>query len=92
MALAKPRPSRSVVAATMRRLLREGRAGKTICPSDVARAIAPGDFRPLMPLVRQAAGELVAAREIVVLQKGKVVDLDRARGPIRLATAPSSKA
>ncbi len=59
--------------------------GKTICPSDAARALG-GDsgFRPLMGLVRDAARGLVADGRIEVTQRGEPVDLDRARGPIRL--------
>jgi hypothetical protein len=59
--------------------------GKTICPSDAARVVAGDDaFRPLMDDARAAAAELVAEGRIDVTQKGEVVDLDRARGPIRL--------
>jgi len=71
--------------------LRERGAGKSICPSEVARAIASttasGGFRALMPEVRAAARRMVEAREIVVMQRGKVVDAATARGPIRLASA-----
>jgi hypothetical protein len=64
--------------------------GKTICPSEAARALG-GDvgFRALMPLVRDAARELVSAGEIDVTQRGAPVDLDTARGPIRLRRRPS---
>ena len=59
--------------------------GKTICPSDAARALGgDGGFRPLMPLVRAAAADLVATGDIEVTQSGRVVDLATARGPIRL--------
>jgi Protein of unknown function (DUF3253) len=63
--------------------------GKTICPSDAARAVA-GDtaFRPLMDDARAAAGELVAECRIDVTQRGEVVDLAAARGPIRLRLRP----
>jgi hypothetical protein len=39
----------------------EKRAGSTLCPSEVARAISPAEatWRPLMPLVREVAGDLV---------------------------------
>jgi Protein of unknown function (DUF3253) len=57
---------------------------KTICPSDAARAVAGDRFRPLMDDARAAAAELVAAGEIEVTQRGQVVDLAHARGPIRL--------
>lgn len=66
-------------------LLAQRDPGKTICPSDAARALAGDDrFRELMPLVREAAGELVAAGRIEVTQGGERVDIDRAHGPIRL--------
>ena len=63
--------------------------GKTICPSDAARALGGDDgFRPLMPVVRDAARALVAAGRIEVTQRGRPVDLDTARGAIRLQALP----
>jgi len=59
--------------------------GKTICPSEAARAIAGDErFREHMPEVRDAARGMVARGELEVTQGGEVVDIDRARGPIRL--------
>jgi hypothetical protein len=58
--------------------------GKTICPSEAARALAGTSFRPLMDTVRAAAAELVADGEIEVTQRGDVVDISQARGAIRL--------
>lgn len=57
--------------------------GKTICPSEVARALAK-DWRVLMPEIRDAARSLAADGSIVVTQKGKPVDALSAKGPIRL--------
>lgn len=66
-------------------LLAQRDPGKTICPSDAARALGGDDgFRTLMPLVRAAAGDLVASGDIEVTQRGRVVDLGTARGAIRL--------
>jgi hypothetical protein len=59
-------------------------AGRSICPSEVARALAPQDWRPLMPAVRDAAARLAAAGRIAVTQGGRAVDAGAARGPIRL--------
>ena len=70
-------------AAILELLARRG-PGKTICPSDAARAVAGTDFRPLMNTARAAAAELVADGEIEVTQHGEVVDIAQARGPIRL--------
>jgi hypothetical protein len=65
-------------------LLSQRDDGKTICPSDAARALKPDGFRELMPVVRDAARELVADGKVEVTQGGKVVNLDQARGAIRL--------
>lgn len=61
---------------------------KTVCPSEVARALAgERDFRPLMPHVREAAAVLAERGEIAVTQGGAPVDARTARGPIRLGAA-----
>jgi hypothetical protein len=56
----------------------------TICPSDVARDIAPDDWRPLMEPVRQAAGRLVDRGVVEITQQGSVVNLATVKGPIRI--------
>ena len=56
----------------------------TICPSDVARQVAPDDWRPLMEPVRQAAQRLVDRGEVEITQKGEIVDLATVKGPIRI--------
>jgi hypothetical protein len=68
-------------------LLDQRAPGKTICPSDAARRVAPEAWRPLMEQTRAAAGRLVASGKIVVTQQGQVVDLSRAKGAIRLRKA-----
>lgn len=70
-------------------LLGERDPGTTICPSEAARALGGDDgFRPLMPLVREAAADLATAGRIEVTQSGRPVNLATARGPIRLRLAP----
>ena len=66
------------------RLLQERGAGKTICPSEAARAVAPDAWEALMEPARAAARRLVFAGAIVITQGGVVVDPSRAKGPIRL--------
>ena len=74
---------------TILELLSHRRADATICPSEAARAVAGpgGDWRPLMDQARAAAAHLVEAGEVVITQRGEVVDLGRARGPIRIRRA-----
>lgn len=92
MPLCLHEPPERLVASTIRKLLQTRGAGKTICPSEVARAIDPERFRALMPSVRAVVAKLVAANELVVTQKGKVVDLAIARGPVRVASAVERRA
>ena len=69
------------------RLLGERGAGKTICPSEVARAVGGEDrvrWELLMEPVRAAARRLVAEGKIVITQGGVVVDGSTVRGAIRL--------
>lgn len=69
----------TIRAALIDLALRRG-AGKSFCPSEVARGLA-SDWRPLMPEVRRVA---FAMAELEVLQSGLPVDPMTARGPIRL--------
>jgi len=62
-------------------------AGKSICPSEVARALEPDEtaWRRLMMPVREAAIRLAREGRIEVLRKGKPVDpAAEIRGVIRL--------
>lgn len=73
--------------AVILQLLEERGAGKTICPSEAARRVAPDDWEPLMEPARAAARRLVSAGKIVITQQGVVVDPSKAKGPIRLRRA-----
>jgi len=79
--------SDSELEERIRALLDARSARSSICPSDVARAVAPDDWRPLMESVREAARRLADAGEVEVTQKGAVVDPGSARGPIRIRRA-----
>jgi hypothetical protein len=74
-------------------LLEQRARGKTICPSEAARAVAgdgddeeAGDerWRELMEPARAAARRLVEAGDVEMTQGGEVVDPATARGPVRL--------
>ena len=65
-------------------LVKERGVGKTICPSEVARAVRPDDWRPLMKKVRQAAIRLADDGQISIYRKGKPITTDQVRGVIRL--------
>jgi len=75
---------RARLAATIRTLLRH-RDGKSICPSDAARVVGGAQWRDVLPVVREVAHELVTQQVVVVTQKGAQIDVQEARGPIRIA-------
>lgn len=72
---------------TLLGLLAQRDPGKTICPSEVARTLSAENWRELMPAVREIGVELAAEGQIVVKQRGQVVDPRTARGPIRYGQA-----
>lgn len=75
-------PSADKIAGRIMDLVHSRGAGKTICPSEVARALGR-DWRGLMPQVRVVAQDLADAGRIVVTQKGHPVSAVDAKGPIR---------
>jgi hypothetical protein len=77
-------PDDARIRETVDALLDARDEGRTICPSEAARALAGEDFRPLMDDVRRVAFGMADAGELEVTQRGEAVDGRTARGPIRL--------
>jgi hypothetical protein len=76
------------IEETILALVEERGPGKTICPSEAARAIAgdkPDEWSRLMGPVRQVAVRLMKQGRIVIRRKGKTVDPDDFRGVYRIA-------
>ncbi len=82
----RSRETDAALEAAILRLL-EQRPGKTICPSEAARATDSERWRELMEAARQAARRLVAKGAVVITQGGRVVDGSTAKGPIRIRRA-----
>ncbi len=81
--------------ATLRTLIEEMcdalGAGKTLCPSDVARAAVgdDGPWRSLLSTVRREAATLAGEGRIAIYRKGKPVPPDAMKGVIRLGLPPA---
>jgi hypothetical protein len=71
-------------------LLAERGINKTVCPSEVARAVGGEQWRELMEPARAAARRSVARGEAVITQHGQVVDPSTAKGPIRIRPTSAS--
>ena len=80
------RIERSILAA-----LEERGAEKSVCPSEIARALWPEDWREHMDQVRAVAAQLAEQGRLQVTQKGKPIDLATVKGPIRLRQPPPAK-
>ncbi len=77
------------IEETILALVEERGPGKTICPSEAARAIAgttnPDEWSRLMGPVRQVAVRMMKQGRIVIRRKGQTVDPDDFRGIYRIA-------
>ena len=71
------------LAAVLRALLRSRAPGRSICPSEAARAIGGDDWGDLMAPARAVAWALERAGWLEVTQRGRPVDAT-ATGAIRL--------
>lgn len=83
----------ATIAATILHLCAERGPGRSICPSEVARAIAGTDekqWRLLMHPVREIAFGLAREGRIQVLRKGRPIPPEQARGVIRLVVVAES--
>ena len=81
----------AIAAEILRQTAARG-ADKSICPSEVARALAPEDdaWRRLMGAVRATSIRLAREGQVEVLRKGKPVDpAAEIRGVIRLRIVAS---
>jgi hypothetical protein len=72
------------VEAAIGALLARRAPGRTICPSEAARALDADGWRARMDAVRAVAFAMADRGELEVTQRGEVVDGRTARGPIRL--------
>jgi hypothetical protein len=78
-------PSTEALAVEILRQAAERGTGKSICPSEVARAMGGEDWHPLMTPVRNAAIALAQEGRLLILRKGKPVAPEGVKGVIRLA-------
>ena len=58
--------------------------GKTICPTEAARAVSAENWRKLLPEVRASAVRLAVAEKVSIYRKGKPVDPEDFKGVYRI--------
>ena len=85
MPICEPVPSEAEVRTALTDLLDRRAPQATVCPSEVARALLPQAWRPLMPLVRAVAVAMAREGRLEIRQRGHAVPLGvPLLGPIRL--------
>jgi len=75
------------IEESMLALVAERGQAKTICPSEVARALAgahPDAWGRMMQPVRKVAVRLAKQGKVVIMRKGKPVDPDDFKGVYRI--------
>ncbi len=85
--MSEPKEPTAHIEETMLALVAARYPGRTICPSEVARAIAgdhPDAWGKMMQPVRKAAIRLMKQGRVVILRKGKPVDPDAFKGVYRI--------
>jgi len=72
------------ITDAMLRIAAERGPEKSLCPTDVARAVSAENWRPLLGAVRKVAADLARDGKIEILRKGKPISPDEIKGVIRL--------
>jgi hypothetical protein len=80
-----------LIAAEILRQAEAVGAARSLCPSDIAKALSP-DWRPLLSSVRKAAIMLAVAGRIDILRKGRPIDPTQTHGVIRLRLRTETEA
>ncbi len=94
--MSRPTESPSTLEIVIASLCSKGPRGRTICPTDAAKAYAAqrGEdelaWRSHLAEVRRAAINLALSGKLVIYRKGKIVDPNDFRGVYRLG-APSAE-
>ena len=82
-------PTDQQIKAALLALIAKRGEKSSACPSEVARTLSPGEWRSLMPRVRQVAGELALQGLLDISQGGQSVPITTLphgpwKGPIRV--------
>lgn len=78
-------PDEQAVEGKITALTTAAEAGRTVDPSDVARALMPADqWQRALPVVRRVALRMARTGHLLLYRKGKPVEPDDLRGVYRL--------
>lgn len=84
------KPSHTKIEEAVDSLVASRGAGKTVCPSEIARYLGGSDekvWRLLMKPIRSVAVSMAHEGRIAIRRKGKIVDPDNFKGVYRIGPA-----
>ncbi|MFN3835624.1 MAG: DUF3253 domain-containing protein [Glycocaulis sp.] len=84
--------SKDTIETAILTLVEQRGAGKSICPSEAARAVWPEEWQKRMREVRAVAMGLARKGQISILRKGKPVDPEDFKGVYRLSLPAADEA
>jgi len=84
MVLAKQDIEEAQIRREIIQVLEKRGVGKTCCPSEIPRKLFPKRWRDYMALTRLVAVQMVKEGLLDIYQRGKKVEIDNIKGPIRL--------
>lgn len=74
----------SNISQTILKMASQRAPDKTVCPSEIARALFPDDWRKHMDEIRTEAVKLQNEGKVQITQKAKAVDVEHIKGPVRI--------
>lgn len=74
------------IASKMLAVAQQRGTEKSTCPSEIARMLFPDDWRSHMDEVVEIAVNLHHQHKVIITQKGKTIDVEHIKGPIRIKT------
>ncbi|MGY6532090.1 DUF3253 domain-containing protein [Glycocaulis sp.] len=84
--------SKDTIETAILTLVEQRGPGKSICPSEAARAVWPEEWQKRMREVRAVAVGMARKGQIVILRKGKPVDPEDFKGVYRLSLPAADEA
>ena len=76
-------PSPEILQRAIEASLANHPKGKSRAPAEIARELAPENWRQLLPYLKRAGADLARQNRLVILRKGRPVEPDEARGVVR---------
>ena len=76
-------PSDKEIRSEVMRLMMLSGKGKSICPTEVARSLFH-PWRNKVDRVLEVVAQMAVDREVVVMQRDQVVEVEEVSGPVRI--------